>query len=367
MVKPLEYVSSIKPYVPGKPISELERELGITGSIKLASNENPVGPSPKAVKAIKGFMKGAQELGRYPDGGGHYLRNALAEKLSSKKVSITIDNLILGNGSNELLDIVARTFIGPGDEAVMATPSFVVYSMAVRSVGGVAIEVPLVEYRHDLLKMAEAVTPKTKIVFIANPNNPTGTMNGRDEFKKFMKLVPDGVLVVLDEAYYEYVSEKDYPDTLKYLGDGRDILILRTFSKIYGLAGLRIGYGITKKEISCAMNKIREPFNTNTIAQVAALNALADKKHVKNSVEANEEGKVYLYKEFDSMGLKYVPTQTNFIYMPLNRDSAEICDALLKKGVIIRPAGPKEIRVTIGLPEENRRFIEAFKAVLEGL
>lgn len=352
--------------MPGKPLSELERELGITGSIKLASNENPLGPSPKAVKAIKGFMKGAQELGRYPDGGGYYLRSALAEKLSSKKAPVAIDNLVLGNGSNELLDIVARTFIGPGDEAVMAAPSFVVYSMAVRSVGGIAVEIPLIEYRHDLLKMAEAVTPRTKVVFIANPNNPTGTMNGKDEFKKFMKLIPDNVLVVLDEAYYEYVCDKDYPDTLKYFCGGRDILILRTFSKIYGLAGLRIGYGITKKEIVSEMNKIREPFNTNTIAQVAALNALADKKHVKNSIEANEEGKTYLYREFDSMGLKYVPTQTNFIYMPLNMDSAKICDALLKKGVIIRPAGPKEIRVTIGLPEENRRFIEAFKSVSAG-
>ncbi|MBF0330119.1 MAG: histidinol-phosphate transaminase [Nitrospirae bacterium] len=364
MIKSLDYVSSIKPYVPGKPISELERELGITGSIKLASNENPLGPSPKAAKAIKNFLKNASEIGRYPDGGGHYLRSALAEKLSSKKVSVAIDNIILGNGSNELLDIAVRTFIGPGDEAVMAAPSFVVYSMAVRSVGGVAIEVPLIEYRHDLLKMAEAVSSKTKIVFIANPNNPTGTMNSKDEFKKFMKLIPDGVLVVLDEAYYEYVCDKDYPDTLKYFAEGRDVLILRTFSKIYGLAGLRIGYGITAKEIAAEMNKLREPFNTNTIAQIAALNALVDKKHVKNSVEANEEGKAYLYRELESMGLKYVPTETNFIYMPLNIDSAKVSDALLKKGVIIRPVGPKEIRVTIGLPEENRRFIEAFKTVL---
>lgn len=365
MIKPLSYVAESIPYVPGKPITELERELGITGSIKLASNENPLGASPKALKAVKAFLKDGHELARYPDGGGYYLKTALAKELSDKKTAVSIDEIILGNGSNELLDIAVRTYIGPGDEAVMAAPSFVVYSMAVRAAGGIAVEVPVTDYRHDLLKMADAVTEKTRMVFIANPNNPTGTINNTDEFEKFMQRIPEGVLVVVDEAYYEYVRDSSYPDTIEYFRDRRDILILRTFSKIYGLAGLRIGYGITQKEIAAEMNKIREPFNTNTLSQMAALHALADKKHVSNSVEMNEQGKAYLYSELHSMGLGYVPTEANFIYMPLDMESKKVYEAMLKKGVIIRPAGPKEIRVTIGMPEENKRFIETLKTFLQ--
>lgn len=364
MIKPLEYVSQIKPYVPGKPIKELERELGITECIKLASNENPAGPSPRAVKALKELLENSRELCRYPDGSGYYLKNALSEKLSSGSIKVSTDEIILGNGSNELLDTVARTFIAPGDEAVMATPSFVVYSMAVRAIGGIAHEIPLKDYTHDLAAMADAITPKTKMVFIANPNNPTGTINRRAEFDAFMKRVPEGVLVVMDEAYYEYVSDSEYPETLKYFAEGRDILILRTFSKVYGLASLRIGYGIAKKEIISEMNKVREPFNTNSLSQEAALAALEDTEHLKKSVGINEDGKKYLYREFDSLGLKYVPTEANFIYMVLERDSRELFDALLRKGVIVRPMGPKQIRVTIGLPEENRRFIEALKESL---
>lgn len=369
MIEPLEYVNKIKPYVPGKPIQELERELGITGSIKLASNENPVGPSPKAVEALKQFLETPHELCRYPDGGGYYLKQALSEKLSEgsrgkgQGSRIDPDEIILGNGSNELLDIAVRTFMGAGDEAVMASPSFVVYPMAVTSVSGKPVEVPLVNYTHNLSAMADAITGKTKMIFIANPNNPTGTINKRDEFEKFMERVPEGVLVVLDEAYYEYVSSQDYPDTLGYF-DSRDILVLRTFSKAYGLAGLRIGYGIAKKEIIAGMNRIREPFNTNTLAQVAALNALTDSDHLKKTLETNDEGRKFLYREFDAMGLRYVPTEANFIYMPLAVESKTVYDALLKKGVIVRPAGHKEIRITIGLPEENKRLIEALKIAL---
>jgi histidinol-phosphate aminotransferase len=363
MIKPLEYVSQIKPYIPGKPIRELERELGIKECIKLASNENPAGPSPKAVQALRAILENSGELCRYPDGSGYYLKNALSEKLSSGGIKVSAEEIILGNGSNELLDTVARTFIAPGDEAVMAAPSFVVYSMAVRAIGGIAHEIPLKNYTHDLASMADAITPKTKIVFIANPNNPTGTINRKDEFEAFMKRVPDGVLVVMDEAYYEYVMDEDYPDTMKYFADGRDILILRTFSKVYGLASLRIGYGIAKKEIISEMNKIREPFNTNSLSQEAALAALADVEHLKRSIEVNEQGKKYLYRELDALGMKYVPTEANFIYMPIERDSMELFNSLLRKGVIVRPVGPKQIRVTVGLPEENRRFVEALKAV----
>lgn len=359
MIRPLDYVSQISPYIPGKPIKELEREYGIKDSIKLASNENPLGPSKLALKAIKDFLNNANELSRYPDGSGYYLKRAISEK-----VAVDFENIILGNGSNEVIDIAVRTFLGLGDEAIMATPSFVVYSMAVKSVGGKAIEVPLKDYKHDLRLMTDLITDKTKMIFIANPNNPTGTINKKDEFEEFLNRVPENILIVVDEAYYEYVQDADYPNTLKYLKGEKDILILRTFSKIYGLAGLRIGYGIAKKELIVEMNKIREPFNTNVLAQIAAISALEDDDHLNQSVKINEEGKKFLYDELGGLGLGYIPTESNFIYILLNCDSKVIYDALLRKGVIIRPVGPKEIRVTIGLPEENRRFIEALKNVM---
>ncbi|MCL5063210.1 MAG: histidinol-phosphate transaminase [Nitrospiraceae bacterium] len=359
-IMPLEYVSKIKPYVPGKPVKELERELGIKGSIKLASNENPLGPSKKAVEALRKFFQNGHELSRYPDSNGYYLKSAISERLN-----VDSDEIILGNGSNELIDIAVRTFVGPGDEAVMATPSFVAYSIAVKSVGGIIKEVPLLDYRHDLAGIADTITDRTKIIFIANPNNPTGTINNRDEFERFMNRVPDGVLVIVDEAYYEYVMDSEYPDILNYFAGGRDILILRTFSKAYGLAGLRIGYGIARKDIITEMNKIRGPFNTNTLSQLAAMHALTDDEHLKKSIEINEQGKKFLYRELDSMGITYVPTEANFVYMPLNTDSKNIYEALLRMGVIIRTVGPREIRVTIGLPEENERFIEALKIVIK--
>lgn len=355
MIRPPDYVSAIRPYVPGKPVEELERELGITGSIKLASNENPLGPSPLAMEAINDATK---DLNRYPDGGGYYARNAL-----SRKLSVQPENIILGNGSNELLDIVTRTYMRPGDEAVMATPSFVVYAMAVQSMGGRAVQVPLKNYTHDLSSMRKAVTEKTKIVFIANPNNPTGTINRREEFDVFMEELPGGILTVMDEAYYEYVSDPLYADSIKLFRKGKDILILRTFSKIFGLAGLRIGYGIAEAGIINEMNKLRPPFNTNTIAQSAALAALRDDDHVRKSRETNEKGKQYLYKELTQLGLGYVPTQANFVYIPVG-DSMGLYEKLLRKGVIVRPMGPA-LRVTIGLAEENERFLEALKSVMK--
>lgn len=355
MIRPPEYVSDIRPYVPGKPVEELERELGIKGSIKLASNENPLGPSPVALKAIQGAGK---DLNRYPDGGGFYLKNILSEKLS-----VSPDNLILGNGSNELLDIVARTYLRPGDDALMAMPSFVVYAMAVQSVGCQAIQVPLQNFTHDLRRMRDEITEKTRVMFIANPNNPTGTINKKGEFDRLMEEVPDGVLVVMDEAYFEYVSDPEYADSMTWFRKGKDILILRTFSKIFGLAGLRIGYGIAKEEIVMEMNKLRPPFNTNSMAQLAAVAALGDEAHVSKSREINEQGKVFLYREIERLGMRYVPTEANFVYVPV-ADSGALYESLLKKGVIIRPMGPKALRVTVGLPEENERFIEALAAIV---
>jgi histidinol-phosphate aminotransferase len=293
----------------------------------------------------------------------------------SGKLSVIEDEIILGNGSNELIDIAVRTFLRPGDEAVMAYPAFIVYPMAVQAAGGRPVQVPLKAYKHDLDVMADKVTSNTRMLFIANPNNPTGTINRKDEFDRLMERLPEGILVVVDEAYFEYVTDPEYADTMRYFREGRDILILRTFSKIYGLAGLRIGYGIAREDIISEMNKLRPPFNTNSIAQNAALWALKDDEHVKRSREINEQGKRFLYKELDALSLKYVPTEANFIYVLLGQENlpcppllkggaGELYNKLLRQGVIVRPVGPQEIRVTIGLPEENKRFIEAIKAVI---
>lgn len=373
MIKPPDYISDLKPYIPGKPTEELERELGIKGSVKLASNENPLGPSRLALKAIVDNLTNSNSsngLNRYPDGSGYYIKKALSGKLS-----VIEDEIILGNGSNELIDIAVRTFLRPGDEAVMAYPAFIVYPMAVQAAGGRPVQVPLKAYKHDLDVMAGKVTSNTRMLFIANPNNPTGTINRKDEFDRLMERLPEGILVVVDEAYFEYVTDPEYADTMRYFREGRDILILRTFSKIYGLAGLRIGYGIAKEDIISEMNKLRPPFNTNSIAQNAALWALKDDEHVKRSREINEQGKRFLYKELDALSLKYVPTEANFIYVLLGQENlpcppllkggaGELYNKLLRQGVIVRPVGPQEIRVTIGLPEENNRFIEAIKAIM---
>ena len=352
MIKIPEHIKSIKPYVPGKPIEELERELGISNSVKLASNENSAGPSPLAVKELR---KGLSELNRYPDGSCYYLGNSLSNHLN-----ISSDNIIFGNGSNEIIELAVRTLMGHGDAAIMAQPTFVVYSLIVQAVQGRSIIVPLKEQRHDLEAMASRVTKNTRIIFIANPNNPTGTMNTDQELSALIKRIPKGVLIVIDEAYCEYVTSSDYADSMKYLRQGKDILILRTFSKIYGLAGLRIGYGIGSKSLIKEMNRVRQPFNVNTLAQKAAMVALTDEKHIKRSIKINEQGKKFLYRELEKMDIDFVPTEANFIFVPLKINIAQkVYTSLLQKGVIVRPMGPKALRLTIGLPEENKRLIEA--------
>jgi len=356
MLNVSENIKNITPYVPGKPIEELERELGISGSIKLASNENPLGPSPKAIAAIKKVVEG---LSRYPDGSGFYLSQALA-----KKYGVDPGQVILGNGSNELIELVVRTFVQPGDETISADPSFVVYKMITQAAGGTNVVVPCKDMRHDLDAMAERITTKTRIVFIANPNNPTGTMNSLAEMDRFLERVPDHVIVAVDEAYFEYATHADYPDSLDYLKAGRNVLALRTFSKIYGLAGLRIGYGITTAEIAELMNKVRQPFNTNSLAQVGALAALADRKHVEKSIAINNEGKQFLYQTFQRLGVSYTPTEANFILFETRLDGRELYAALLRQGVIIRPMGGNRLRVTIGLPEENARFANELEKIV---
>ncbi len=357
MINVPDNIRNIIPYVPGKPIEELERELGISGTIKLASNESPVGPSPKAIAAVKKIVEG---LNRYPDGSGFYLSQTLA-----KKYDVDPSRIILGNGSNELIELVVRTFIQPGDEVISADPSFVVYKMITQAAGGTNVIVPCKEMRHDLDAMAERITARTKIIFIANPNNPTGTMNTRLEMHRLMERMPDHVIVAVDEAYFEYVTHADYPDSLDYLKEGKNILALRTFSKIYGLAGLRIGYGITTAEIAELMNKVRQPFNTSSLAQAAALAALADRKHVEKAIAVNNEGKQYLYQSFGQLGVSFVPTETNFILFETALEAKEVYGGLLKQGVIIRPMGGQRLRVTIGLPDENKRFIAELEKIIK--
>jgi len=353
-----EYIRSLKPYIPGKPVEELERELGIRDSIKLASNENPLGPSPLALKAIQEYSK---KINRYPHGDCYYLRTKLASILS-----VNEQEIIFGNGSNEIIELIVRTFLRPGDEAIMAHPSFVVYSMIVQAAGGKNIIIPLSEWKHDLPKMASCINRKTRLIFIANPNNPTGTINTKEEMEEFMQKIPDHVLVVVDQAYYEYVASSDYPDCLSYFREGKNIILLRTFSKIYGLAGLRIGFALSREDIIDAMNRIRQPFNVNSLAQVAALSALDDHTHVEKSRQINNEGKEYLYREFKNLGMNFVETEANFIYVYFEKNiSHEIYNKLLREGVIVRPVSPTSLRITIGLPRENQKLIHALKKVLK--
>ncbi|VAX31886.1 Biosynthetic Aromatic amino acid aminotransferase beta [hydrothermal vent metagenome] len=360
MIKVSKDISQIKPYSPGKPISELERELGIMDSIKLASNENPLGPSKKALHAIRKALK---EVGRYPDGAGFSLKDALASYYKVEQ-----NQIVLGNGSNEIIELLIRTFVMPGDEVVIAHPSFSVYRLIVQAGHGKSVEVPLIEGVHDLQGMAKAITKKTKLVFVCNPNNPTGTIVGKSEVDAFLSEIPKNVLVVFDEAYAEYVTDENYPDSFSLLRKGAPIILLRTFSKIYGLAGLRIGYGISHPKIIDYLNRVRQPFNSNLPAQVGALAALSDEGHFQDSRTMNEKGKRYLSRQFDLMGLSYFPSQANFIYFYLQGKSsptgAQIQDALLKQGVIIRHLGGSSLRVTIGRQHENKRFINALRCII---
>jgi len=355
-----EYIRSLIPYEPGKPIEEVEREYGIANSVKLASNENPLGPSPKAVAAIRARL---DQLHLYPDGDCFYLKNGLA-----KKLGVLPEQLIFGNGSNEIIELAARTFMRAGDEAVMAEQAFVVYQLIVQAVGAKSKQVPLRNYTHDLGAIADAITPQTKIVFLANPNNPTGTIFRRDEWEKFLAKVAPDVLLIVDEAYFEYVQDADYPDSLKYHKQGRAILTLRTFSKLYGLAGLRIGYGVAAKELIALMQRVRQPFNINAAAQWAALAALDDLDHVQRSLEANRQGLEFLQSGIKELGLEHVPSQGNFVLVRVG-NGQEVFKQLMVQGVIVRPMDgykfPEHIRVTVGTMKENRRFIEALRKVIK--
>jgi len=353
------WLASLVPYQPGKPVEEVEREYGIGDSIKLASNENPLGPSPRAVEALRGALA---TIHRYPDGGGFYLKQKLAAKLG-----VLPEQIALGNGSNEILELVARTFLRPGEDAVMSEQAFVVYASVVQAAAGIPRAVPLREFTHDLDAIAAAVRKSTRLVFLGNPNNPTGTIYRRVAFERLLERLPKDVVVVADDAYAEYVADPEYPRTLDFLRPDRLLITLRTFSKIYGLAGLRIGYGVGPADLVAALERIRQPFNVNVLAQVAALAALDDEDHVERSRRANREGMLFLEREFTRLGLDYVPSQANFVLVRVGA-GAEVYERLLRRAVIVRPVGgygfPEHVRVTVGTAEENRRFIAALEGAL---
>ena len=352
----------LKPYIPGKPITEVQRELALEEVTKLASNENPCGPSAKAIQVIQELLP---EIHRYPDGSGFYLKKSL-----KKKLKINTDQIILGNGTNEIIEIAVRTFLSPGDETITGQPAFIIYYILTQAANGENVQIPLKNYTHDLEAMAAAITHKTKLIFIANPNNPTGTMVGNKEMIRFLRQVPKNIVVIIDEAYYEYVEDDRFPDTLSYVKNNpsQPILIMRTFSKIYGLAGLRIGYGIGSADLISLMNRVRQPFNVNALALAAAEAALDDEEHLSRSRQINRSGYQYLCQEFKRMKLSYVPSCTNFILVDVGQDAKIFSDRLLREGVIVRPMSgyglTTSVRITIGLEEENYKLIQAMEKIL---
>jgi histidinol-phosphate aminotransferase len=356
-----EWIRTLTPYPPGMPIEELERELGIRDSIKLASNENPLGPSRKAIDAI---VRALPQLHRYPDGSAFYLRRKLAERHG-----VSADEILVGNGSNELIEMLVRTFLRPRDEAVMADQAFVIYRMVTQAVAATPRIVPLRHFTHDLEAMAEAVTSRTRMVFVANPNNPTGTIFRRGAWEAFLRMLTGRqLLVIADDAYAEFATDPEYPDTIACRGTGEvPVVSLRTFSKLYGLAGLRVGYAVAPVGIIDALGRVRQPFNVNALALVAADAALDDHEHVERTLAVNREGMAYLTAEFDRLGLPWVPSNANFVLVRVGK-GARVYDELLRLGVIVRPMDgygfPDHLRVTVGLPDENARCIRALETVL---
>ncbi len=352
-------IANIEPYEPGKPIEEVKRELGLRRVYKLASNENPLGPSSNAIAAIRKALK---NINRYPDGNCYYLKRKLAKALKVKP-----ENLIFGNGSDELISIVVLTFLNEDEEAIVAEPTFLEYRLIVEAFGRRVRTIPSLDLRYNLDGMKAAITDKTKIIFIANPDNPTGTYITDKQLDRFLDGLPPNILVVIDEAYNEFVDVKDYPNTMKYLKD-RNVLIFRTFAKAYGLAGLRLGYCVGKAEFIDCMNRVRQPFNVNALAQVAALAALDDAEHLKRTKSTILKGKKYLYRNLDKLGFSYVPSAANFILVDVKRDGQKLFEQMLRYGVIVRDMKPYKldnyIRVTVGTEEENRKFIEALKRVI---
>ena len=353
-------VQKLIPYVPGKPIEELERELGLTHIVKLASNENPLGPGSKALDAIQ---KTLPELSRYPDGNGFSLKQALASKYD-----VSTEQITLGNGSNEILELVARTFLTPELEVIFSQHAFAVYPLVTQAVGATARVAPAKNYGHDLEAMLAMVNDKTRIVFIANPNNPTGTLLAQEELEGFISTLPNTVICVLDEAYFEFVSAEQKTNSSEWLAKFPNLLITRTFSKAYGLAGLRVGYSLSSPELADLLNRVRQPFNNNMLALAAAEAALADIDYLVQTIAINNKGMQFLTQSFSEIGLSWIPSSGNFVAVDLGQAGLPVYDALLKKGVIVRPIAnyemPDYLRISIGTEIENTLFINALKAIL---
>ena len=356
-----EYIKAIAPYQGGKPISELAREMGlqVEDIVKLASNENPLGISPKADYAIQEALL---DIARYPDGNSFALRDAV-----SHKFNVAPNELVFGNGSNDILELAARAFLTAGCEAIYSQHAFAVYPLVTQATGATGVVVPAKDYGHDLIAMLAAITPNTRIIFVANPNNPTGTLLGKTELFKFLKQVPKSVLVVLDEAYDEYLSADNKSEAITWLSEFNNLIISRTFSKAYGLAGLRVGFGVCHADIADLMNRVRQPFNVNSIAQAAAVASLADGDFVERSYALNQAGMAQLTQSFNKLGLTYIPSFANFVSFAVN-NAAKVNQKLLQNGVIVRPIAnygmPEYLRVSVGLFSENARFLEVLNEII---
>lgn len=358
-------VRALRPYQPGKPIEELEREYGITDIIKLASNENPLGPSPLAVEAMRTALA---DVWLYPDGNGFNLKRKLAERHG-----VAMNQITLGNGSSDMLEFAVRVLVQPGDEVLFSEHAFAIYPIVTQAVGGVPVAAPARDWGHDLDAMRACITERTRVIFIANPNNPTGTWLRSAELKAFIADVPDSILVVVDEAYFDYAhfpatAADDYPDTMQWLDLFPNLMVTRTFSKSYGLAGLRVGYAVSHPQVADLLNRVRPPFNVNNLALVAAEAALDDHQHMQQTLQVNADGLQQLTTAFDAMGLEYIPSVGNFISVDVGRTAAPLFEALLREGVIVRPVAnygmPNHLRVTVGRKHENDRFLQALRKVL---
>ncbi|HNX90492.1 MAG TPA: histidinol-phosphate transaminase [Candidatus Omnitrophota bacterium] len=357
-----QVLDKVSPYIPGKPISEVKRELGLKDVVKLASNENPLGPSKKVVSAI---VKAAKDVHRYPDGSCHELRKVLSDK-----IGIPGENIVFGNGSDELIVLILRAFLEAGDEVIISKPTFLVYSIASTVEGACIRFVPMKDFKYDIDGMLSCINERTKIVFIANPDNPTGSYVTKKELDRFLANVPQHVIVVMDEAYYEFAVGGDYPETFPFIKEAnKNVVILRTFSKIYAMAGLRVGYAIARKDLAVAMDKVREPFNINSIAQAAGIAALGDGQYLKKATALVRTEKKRYCDFLKKLKIQFIPSRTNFILINTERDSTKIFEFLLRKGVVVRNMNSwginGYIRVTFGLKKENDKFFKAFKEALK--
>ena len=357
-------ITKLSPYQPGKPIDELAREFGLNPSeiVKLASNENPLGPSSKALAAIEKELK---DLTRYPDGNGFELKKTLSEKLGVSTKQIT-----LGNGSSDILEFIVKTFVNPGEEVIVSQHAFAIYGLVTQMQNGKTVQVPAKNWGHDLQAMVDAVTEKTKIIFVTNPNNPTGTYNTKAQLDAFLSQVPSHIIVLLDEAYFEYVDKPDYPNGIDYLKAYPNLVVTRTFSKAYGLASLRVGYGVSSEQLADLMNRVRPPFNVDSLALAAAVACLKDENYVRQSKELNDQGMSQLEAGFDQLNVNWIPSVGNFICFEIPNRAMDVFQGLLARGVIVRPVAnyemPNFLRVSIGTQQENQRFLLELKDLLAG-